>query len=1288
MGIVTPPYITRWLLLLGLWFRLISTTPLSSTTYCVSPTTALAAKLELTCHPLSYYLEDMAKYFTSNTEFVFLPGSHSLETGDLVRIEDKNEIVFTGNGSFILKSQNGQEWMESTSRITCGGTNHSGFAFVNITNLSFHNLTLESCGGILSRELADEVLLRQTSSLYKIGYGLKTALFLANVSSLTLDGVSIRDGMGYGILGINVLGESAITNSVFISNNWYSTGNNGYHGYQTPESVFESQGGNALIVYGDPLDCRKRTVKLYINRSLFAFGLDTTGCDMAFLNNSDYVSGGSGLGFKLAQTTYLLQLEISNTTCVGNVAYEGANLRIDVSLMAAKFSISVDDVISRNGAGIPMTKEGLLIYNGTGVGLMYQYGFSPPSAHCVAADNTTVQALSISNSTVRSNRGDKGVGMKLNLWPREQFVGESKVRITLRNCTITGNIGYGNGIGICITEVSRPNSMFNIVIQDSHITNNSFIIPISGDLLGGLFTTVTLISVRDISVINSNFCDNGISALYAFGTSITLAGDVNFTGNTGINGGAMVLDGASVFYLRNATSVYFSNNSALVSGGAIYVYTHVNDPFEHACFFQVAEDEFQSDVDENELSDFIQIRFRNNSANHSGTDIYGGAIDRCLLVSGPVFLGNSSAVFEMLFHFDSPPTDTSLISSSPSFVCLCQNNSPVCDMKYYNDASCYPGGKVFLPVVAVGQKHGVTGPAPVKLVFKDPQTVARLGSLDNPQDTKLACTHLDYTIYSPNRFESVYFEVEGAVSLENATIINVTLRDCPPGFQLSLSSFVCDCIPLLHKHHLECDITNVTIRRNSHVWLGVSKDKGITFGVLCPFDYCVSYKHKPYIHPADPNEQCAFERGGTLCGMCRNNLSLVLGSSRCLACSNKHLLLLLAFAGAGLALVLFLILCNLTVSVGAINGLIFHANILEVNHAVFFPDGKATFFSVFIAWLNLDLGIETCFYNGLNPYSKVWLQFVFPIYIWIIMGCIIFLSKYSITVTRLCGPNSVSVLATLFLLSFTKIESNVITVLQFGTLKIEGGHKETVWMYNGHVSYLTGGHIILFVVAVLFLISSITYAFLVFFSPWLLALSKPMCLTKYMKPVIDAYHGPYKDKHRYWTGLMLLVRGVLFITFSVTADVLAVNILVITISTFLIITLFWGVGGVYRNVWLNVLESSFLLNLGILSAATMYSELAYDQQKPEIIYTSVGIAFATFIGILAYHICQQARKRVLCVKTPSFIDLLLRFCVSRARDQDDIQTSTERLPILDYEQREPSSPMDRHSHFHAHTGTN
>ena len=140
------------------------------------------------------------------------------------------------------------------------------------------------------------------------------------------------------------------------------------------------------------------------------------------------------------------------------------------------------------------------------------------------------------------------------------------------------------------------------------------------------------------------------------------------------------------------------------------------------------------------------------------------------------------------------------------------------------------------------------------------------------------------------------------------------------------------------------------------VWIGnkfttaVTK-AGFCFIITVHFDYC-----KPQdIVIATTNttfnqdEQCAFNRKGILCGECKENLSLTLGSSQCVPCSNVYLLLLLAFAVAGVVLVVLIAVCNLTVTEGTINGLVFYANIIQINRATFFLPLPHNSFIRFIA---------------------------------------------------------------------------------------------------------------------------------------------------------------------------------------------------------------------------------------------------------------------------------------------------------------------------------------------------
>ena len=157
---------------------------------------------------------------------------------------------------------------------------------------------------------------------------------------------------------------------------------------------------------------------------------------------------------------------------------------------------------------------------------------------------------------------------------------------------------------------------------------------------------------------------------------------------------------------------------------------------------------------------------------------------------------------------------------------------------------------------------------------------------------------------------------------------------------------------------------------------------------------------------------------------------------------------------------------------------------VKANEHLLFPE-KNSPLTIFISWLNLDLGIETCFFNGLSAYSKVWLQFVFPLYIWSIAGFIIALSKYSNCVAKVMGNNSVPVLATLFHLSYAKLLHTIILALSFSILTTMDSSK-AVWSSDGHLDYLGPKHAPLFFVALATLIFLwLPYTLVLFLGQWL-----------------------------------------------------------------------------------------------------------------------------------------------------------------------------------------------------------
>ena len=130
-----------------------------------------------------------------------------------------------------------------------------------------------------------------------------------------------------------------------------------------------------------------------------------------------------------------------------------------------------------------------------------------------------------------------------------------------------------------------------------------------------------------------------------------------------------------------------------------------------------------------------------------------------------------------------------------------------------------------------------------------------------------------------------------------------------------------------------------------------------------------------------------------------------------------------------------------------------------------------------------------------------------------------------------------------------------------------------------------------------------------------------------LKPFFDAYTGPYRANHRYWTGLLLLVRIVLLFMFTMNRGSNPTrNLLAITVISFGLLTYFAGTKRVYKNKIPNYLEVIFLCNLGLTSAAVQF-ELANGSEHSSVpVNISTGFTVVVFLGITFYH----AQRQVSC----------------------------------------------------------
>ena len=711
-------------------------------------------------------------------------------------------------------------------------------------------------------------------------------------------------------------------------------------------------------------------------------------------------------------------------------------------------------------------------------------------------------------------------------------------------------------------------------------------------------------------------------------------------------GGAITFSDNSRLMINEFLRANFSNNSAKNYGGVIFWVDAIS--MSECTGSRRDNQEICLVLDFTTCTkmsvSLIQFRFMHNTAGNAGTVFYGGNLDLCRVkfkyhydYSCPMFHNsrviNAIQAIQTFSYSVNDDSATSNISSDPLQICTCENNEAnvtviLCDppSKSINTIR----GKEFTMLVAtVGQNKGIN-PSFVRTSLDNE---VQISAKQRVQCTGKKCTRITYRLHSAKNFTTLVLFPDGPcrdIGISRREF-SIKFLPYPDGFFLRGSECVCD--ERLQEYTTKCSVSDNSIERLSKTfWVGTLYENGSYGGLIlhstCPLDYCM---HTPvYIKLDNIDIQCNHNHFGTLCGSCNTNYSIAFSTLHCLPCSNRYLALIIPFALAGIALVIVLLLLQLTVATGTMNGLIFYANVIQASRSIFFNPGDTNILTVFIAWMNLDLGIETCFYDGMSVYVFTWLQFLFPFYVWFLIFLIIKLSHYSRQIARIFGTNPVSVLATLFLLSYSKILRAIIFALSTTSLEYPDGTNKQVWLYDGSVPYFRRvDHIILgaFAIAIL-LFLFLPYTLILLFDHWLQAYSH-WCLLSWLnkiKPFMDAYHAPYKKQTRYWTGLILLLRCVLFLTFALTSQSnLKIYLVVITSISAGLATLAWIHRGIY--------EKFLLISLSRLSSSTCVSFLVtYHVNRSmqcQISHAFIGIGFATFICIILYHINLSLSKTSL-----------------------------------------------------------
>ena len=758
--------------------------------------------------------------------------------------------------------------------------------------------------------------------------------------------------------------------------------------------------------------------------------------------------------------------------------------------------------------------------------------------------------------------------------------------ISITFCTFQNNTAtYGGGVMLygstCETgTISFLSSYAIIVIYNSTFTNNT---AVTGAAVYAIISMIDLIAVDPVHslllqdvVVKDNHCSGG-GAIYfdgvkvdIFGNTPTgsqfssnsaqgaiqgqngllqLHGNITFTENIGVNGGAISLSKNVVLNFYEGCRVEFFRNVATGSGGAIYNDGEKNPALVGSLCTILF---FYNDQVHLPPPKTFSITFTDNHAQQSGHAVYARPIYKCNKCFQNDEYCNSSPNLTSYFTITSLPGDINdlQVLTFPTDVHLCGCSDPkLCNVtsQYQGKITTYPGGTVRLNVTSVGDGNNLSPSAVYTQIDTTSQNIT-FGPQQKAQWIGTVCGTIEYQIYGPEM-------ASAKLLLSNnpnnpPAVIEVALLPCEPGFTLmsdySTGQIKCDCSLFFTSLGVVCDTSDGTVTRNKNNWIGVYNNTLPALTSTCPSDYCNSTINK--LSLSRSGDLCNGGRTGILCGHCHGNNSVIFGSSKCQVCTYMWLITLVMFAVLGVLLVAALFFLNLTVTQGTLYGLIFYANIIQVNTSIFFSQSILNPVKVIVSFVNLDLGLPLCFYDGMDDADKAGLQFVFPAYLLILTMTVIVLCHYCLqrsptSYTRSCwyrfpiiiGERAVGVLSTLIYLSYSKLLRTVIDVLTYSTVHLPSGDMY-VWFYDGNVEYLHGKHTILSVVAIvtcaLFLLP---YTFALTFIPIIERYSEHNRLFNYlhkkanqMKPMNDAHYAPYKGEWRWWLGARLWLLVVMY----------------------------------------------------------------------------------------------------------------------------------------------------------------
>ena len=1118
---------------------------------------------------------------------------------------------------------------------------NGGFAFINLHKLTLQRLLFIDCGAYLAglNKRILEIINSTSSPVYFTQYQSAVLLFV-HIKTTLINEVSIISYYGFGVVAINSL--VTVLDTFMINSS------------KSVEFFPKSLGSGVLLLFVDSV---LPSANVSIRNANVTHNIEYTNysIELQHLNDSVPITNAAGLTIVYTQKLFVVDVLVTSCTFIKNmgggmfVLYFNANTKSKVTVDNCIF---VKNQPGHYGAGISMfvlqTKDTALHNNGS---------FNP---------------LTVSNSQFIHQKPWYFISeIYLAISGAVHIIvynpPQNMMTITFSNDTFTNNsaIKTGSSLYAKVYSLKRPKTVC-IVMDGVSAFHNTQMGMSSLISKAGVFTLVNLKTVV-ITGLNNVFYKNHGSVFEVINSDITLSGNMCFRENSGERGSAFKVYGDGMFYFQNGLRASFINNTALTKGGAIYVYGR-NNGVTNQC-------KFQSDVgSHHNISKLnVSILFINNSAVESGNSIFSTHIYNCY-VNKHHFNHHESRVY---YRTISNGTLENGLSTLPIKRCVCYMGNCIGHNEQRIDA--YPGQKIHVPLAAVDPQDKITY-TDVSLTLAYEVYIHGFYTLYNLPSWYISsndisqvllesqCTTVNATLMSKGgtfKFTKTLLVVS---SVYDSSILKVKLKlfDCPLGFTLNTGNGKCECsqiinqLGLLGEYNPICKIHSditvngsplITITRpsDSTAWLGLvntSNAANISIGVaLTCHMYCtVNPRHRLFVingtnigtihkeHISNIIPICMPNREGPLCSTCAvvNGLkySVVFGSKECQYCSNWWLLTLVLYALAGPLLIYLLFALKLTLTTGTINGVVFYAQmygiIKGVRHTKSSHNFGAIYFDVTdsaITFINLNLGVSLCFYNGMTELWKTGISLLFSVYLLIIVVILIILCRYSVWLSNKISHSSVQVLVTVVHLSFSRLLTTTMDV--FTPINIYLNTTDTplkVWYSDATIEYGKHGHLILMVIT-----ASIVGPILITYLTILIA-GRPLQkihpkIREYIRPIYEAIHAPYKRNKEFFFAARVVLAVFYYLLYSMYRGNDRYQGLVIALVTLICYSMLETLSRPFRKLWLNCLSTLLLTNiLFILSTIWYFYKTLRLRGLIFVLEMNTSFVIGTLVAIIIGHI--------------------------------------------------------------------